>query len=135
MSELIAKQKGRLRNIVLWLLWQSARRGIDLIDDIYKMSWGWWKPSPGSVYPLLNKMVEEGVIEKLDDGKYKITEKGIAEIKDFLPVRYSGSVEDSVQELEGLSEYFKEVDKDKLHPYKERLLHAIKEIEKVVLDA
>ena len=135
MSELIAKQKGRLRNIILWLLWQSPRRGIDLIDDIYKMTWGWWRPSPGSVYPLLNKMVEEGVIERLEDGKYKITEKGIDEIKDLLPIRYSGSVEDAVQELEGLSEYFKEIDKDKLHPYKERILNSIKEIEKVVSNA
>jgi len=135
MSELIAKQKGRLRNIILWLLWQSPRRGIDLIDDIYKMTWGWWKPSPGSVYPLLNKMVEEGVIERLDDGRYKITEKGIDEIKDLLPLRYSGGVEDAIQELEGLSEYFKEIDKDKLRPYKERILNVIREIEKVVSNA
>ncbi|BFH72329.1 PadR family transcriptional regulator [Sulfurisphaera javensis] len=132
MSELIAKQKGRLRNIILWLLWQSPKRGIDIIDDIYKMTWGWWKPSPGSVYPLLNKMEEEGVIERVSDGKYRITQKGIEEIKELLPSRYSGSIEDAVEELEGLVQYFKETDKDKLSLYKDRILEALKSMEEVI---
>ncbi|WP_390530441.1 PadR family transcriptional regulator [Sulfurisphaera ohwakuensis] len=135
MSELIAKQKGRLRNLILWLLWQSPRRGIDIIDDIYKMTWGWWKPSPGSVYPLLAKMEEEGIIEKLDDGRYSITQKGIEEIKYLLPSRYSGSVEDAVEELKGILMFFKEVDRNKLHPHKEKILELLKLIQGVVENA
>ncbi|QGA53665.1 PadR family transcriptional regulator [Sulfolobus sp. E5-1-F] len=135
MSELIARQKGRLRLMTLWLLWQSPRRGIEIIDDINKMTWGFWKPSPGSIYPLLNKMEEEGVIEKTSDGKYKITAKGTEEIKEFLPIKQINSIEDSVQELEGLAQFFKEVERNKLIEYKHRIISAIKEIEEVVKNA
>lgn len=31
---------------------------------------------PGSIYPMLKKMVDEGSITKLDDGKYDLTEDG-----------------------------------------------------------
>jgi len=99
------------------------------------MSWGFWKPSPGSIYPLLNKMVEEGTIERTSDGKYKITVKGIEEIKEILPIKQINSIEDSIQELEGLAQFFKEVEKNKLFEYKERILNAVKEIEEVVKGA
>ena len=133
MSELIAKQKGRLRSMILWLLYQSPKRGIDIIDDIYKMTWGFWRPSPGSVYPLLNKMEEEGVIRK-EGEKYVITEKGVKEIEEILPLKYRNTVEDAVEELEGLLSFFKEVGKDKISPYKGKILNLLKEIEEVVKD-
>ncbi|BCU71674.1 PadR family transcriptional regulator [Stygiolobus caldivivus] len=131
MSELIAKQRGRLRSMVLWLLYQSPKRGIDIIDDIYKMTWGFWKPSPGSVYPLLAKMEEEGVIKRVGD-RYTITEKGVKEIEEILPLKHRDSVADAVDELEGLSSFFREVDKSQLSPYKERITEALKKIEEVV---
>ena len=133
MSELIAKQKGRLRSMILWLLYQSPKRGIDIIDDIYKMTWGFWRPSPGSVYPLLNKMEEEGVIRK-EGEKYVITEKGVKEIEEILPLKYRNTIEDAIEELEGLLSFFKEVGKERLSPYKEKILTLLKEIEGVVKD-
>jgi DNA-binding PadR family transcriptional regulator len=39
------------------------------------VSQGWWRPSPGSIYPLLDEMQQEGIIRKRDDGKYELTEK------------------------------------------------------------
>ncbi len=135
MSELIAKQKGRLRNLILWLLWQSPKRGIDIIDDIYKMTWGWWRPSPGSVYPLLAKMEEEGVIEKIDDGRYSITQKGIEEIKHLLPSRYSSTVEDAIEELQGILMFLKEVDRNKLKSHKDKIIEILKQIQEVIENA
>ena len=117
--------------MVLWLLYQSPKRGIDIIDDIYKMTWGFWKPSPGSVYPLLAKMEEEGVIKRVGEG-YTITEKGVKEIEEILPLKHRDSVADAVEELEGLSSFFREVDKSQLSPYKERITEALKKIEEVV---
>ena len=35
-----------------------------------------WRPSNGSVYPMLKKMVNEDLISKLDDGRYDLTEQG-----------------------------------------------------------
>jgi DNA-binding PadR family transcriptional regulator len=132
MSELIAKQRGRLRSIILWLLYQSPKRGIDIIDDVYKMTWGFWKPSPGSVYPLLSKMEEDGVIRKIDGERYTITDKGIKEIEEILPLKHRSSIDDAVEELEGLSTFFGEVDKTQLSQYKERIEKALRKIEEVI---
>lgn len=132
MSELIAKQRGRLRSMILWLLYQSPKRGIDIIDDIYKMTWGFWKPSPGSVYPLLSKMEEDGVIRKINGERYTITDKGIKEIEEILPLKHRSSIDDAVEELEGLSEFFAEVDKTQLSRYKERIEKALRRIEEVI---
>jgi DNA-binding PadR family transcriptional regulator len=132
MSELIAKQRGRLRSMILWLLYQSPKRGIDIIDDVYKMTWGFWKPSPGSVYPLLSKMEEEGVIRKIDGERYTITDKGIKEIEEILPLKHRSSIDDAVEELEGLSTFFGEVDKTQLSQYKERIERALRKIEEVI---
>jgi transcriptional regulator, PadR family len=133
MSELIAKQRGRLRSIILWLLYQSPKRGIDIIDDVYKMTWGFWKPSPGSVYPLLSKMEEDGVIRKIDGERYTITDKGIKEIEEILPLKHRSSIDDAVEELEGLSAFFGEVDKTQLSQYKERIEKALRKIEEVII--
>jgi len=132
MSELIAKQRGRLRSMILWLLYQSPKRGIDIIDDVYKMTWGFWKPSPGSVYPLLSKMEEDGVIRKIDSERYTITDKGIKEIEEILPLKHRSSIDDAVEELEGLSTFFGEVDKTQLSRYKERIEKALRKIEEVI---
>ncbi|MFP3233163.1 MAG: PadR family transcriptional regulator [Sulfolobaceae archaeon] len=132
MSELIAKQRGRLRSMILWLLYQSPKRGIDIIDDVYKMTWGFWKPSPGSVYPLLSKMEEDGVIRKIDGERYTITDKGIKEIEEILPLKHRSSIDDAVEELEGLSTFFGEVDKTQLSQYKERIEKALRKIEEVI---
>jgi DNA-binding PadR family transcriptional regulator len=132
MSELIAKQRGRLRSMILWLLYQSPKRGIDIIDDVYKMTWGFWKPSPGSVYPLLSKMEEDGVIRKIDGERYTITDKGIKEIEEILPLKHRSSIDDAVEELEGLSTFFGEVDKTQLSRYKERIEKALRKIEEVI---
>lgn len=37
---------------------------------------GKWKPSPGLIYPLLGRLLDEGLVEETKDGKYQITKKG-----------------------------------------------------------
>ncbi|BDC18288.1 PadR family transcriptional regulator [Acidianus sp. HS-5] len=125
-------QKGRLKFMVLWLLSESPKRGIDIIDDISKMTWGWWKPSPGSIYPLLSTLEKEGKIIRKDNGIYEITQKGIEEINDFLPPRYEGSLERGVEELESLVVFFEDMGKDKLIPYRDRLIKAKNRLERLI---
>ena len=42
------------------------------------------KPSPGSLYPILKKMREEGLVVKLNDGRYENTELGNKKINEIL---------------------------------------------------
>ncbi|MBI5697596.1 MAG: PadR family transcriptional regulator, partial [Thaumarchaeota archaeon] len=44
---------------------------------------GRWKPSPGLIYPLLGRLLDEGLIEETKDGKYQITKKGRATSDDL----------------------------------------------------
>jgi DNA-binding PadR family transcriptional regulator len=57
------------------MLARGPRNGAELMDDIEKMSWG-WRPSPGSIYPLLEEMVKEELVRKGPDGRYELTERG-----------------------------------------------------------
>ena len=37
---------------------------------------GIWKPSPGLIYPLLGRLLDEGLVEETKDGRYQLTKKG-----------------------------------------------------------
>ncbi len=69
---------GRHRGLRWWvlrILERGPKNGAEIMDDMEAMSQGWWRPSPGSVYPLLDELTKEGTIKKLDDGRYELTDK------------------------------------------------------------
>lgn len=51
--------------------------GKEIIDKAIVQSDGKWKPSPGLIYPMLGRLLEEGLISETDSGKYRITSKGL----------------------------------------------------------
>jgi DNA-binding PadR family transcriptional regulator len=51
--------------------------GKEIIDKAILQSEGKWKPSPGLIYPMLGRLLEEGLVEEMDNGRYKITNKGL----------------------------------------------------------
>ena len=68
--------RGFSRYFILDLLKKKPLSGKEIIDDAVKQSDGRWKPSPGLIYPLLGRLLDEGLIEETKDGKYQITRKG-----------------------------------------------------------
>jgi len=44
------------------------------MEEMDRMTMGWWRPSPGSIYPLLDQLAEEKLVRKRDDGRYEVTE-------------------------------------------------------------
>lgn len=73
--------KGFLRFYVLRLLKQKPISGSEIIEEIKKETSGRWKPSPGSVYPLLAWLQDNGYTKELpkEEGgikRYILTEKG-----------------------------------------------------------
>ncbi len=66
-------QRGWLRPTVIRVLESGPKNGIEIMDSIGEMSHGWWRPSPGSIYPLLEQLVKDSVIKKGKDGKYGLT--------------------------------------------------------------
>ncbi len=90
--------------MVVSLLSSSPKNGVELINGVEAMTRGWWRPSPGSVYPLLERMAEEGTIRKRDDGRYELTAKANAELEVSFGPRFRSprSGEQAVLELQSL---------------------------------
>ena len=74
-----------LRRWILYLVKDKPRTGVEIMDAMESNLQGWWRPSPGSIYPQLEKMVEEGVLKKSEDKRYSLTEKGLDEIERPFP--------------------------------------------------
>ena len=68
--------RGFSRYFILELLQEKSRTGKEIIDYAVEQSNGIWKPSPGLIYPLLGRLLDEGLIEESKDGKYQLTQKG-----------------------------------------------------------
>jgi len=47
--------------------------GVDIMDRLQEMSHGWYRPSPGAIYPLLEELQKEGLTTKNQDGKFELT--------------------------------------------------------------
>jgi len=68
--------RGFSRYYILELLKKDPHTGKEIIDHATEETEGNWKPSPGLIYPLLGRLLDEGLIEETKDGKYQITKKG-----------------------------------------------------------
>ena len=68
--------RGFSRYFILELLKKTPHTGKEIIDYAVKQSNGIWKPSPGLIYPLLGRLLDEGLIEETKDGKYQLTKVG-----------------------------------------------------------
>jgi DNA-binding PadR family transcriptional regulator len=73
------RRRGDVRLALLILLAEEPRNGYQLMQTIEERSDGRWRPSPGSVYPTLAQLEDEGLIRGVDrDGAklFEITDAG-----------------------------------------------------------
>ena len=55
-------RRGDVRAALLTLLAEEPRNGYQLMQEIERRSEGVWRPSPGSVYPALQQLEDEGLV-------------------------------------------------------------------------
>ncbi|MER7763192.1 PadR family transcriptional regulator [Streptomyces sp. NPDC097619] len=75
-------RRGDVRASILALLTDRPMHGYEMIQEIGERSGGAWKPSPGSVYPTLQMLEDEGLISSESEGGKKLftlTEAGHTE--------------------------------------------------------
>ncbi|RLE88030.1 MAG: PadR family transcriptional regulator [Thermoprotei archaeon] len=103
MLHLIARRGMLLRSIVLALLKRRPMAGIEVIREIERMSMGLWRPSPGTIYPLLKLLEKEGLVKSKEVGGmriYELTDRGEAvagELALLLPPESPEEVLDSIE--------------------------------------
>ena len=71
-------RRGDVRAALLLLLDEEPRNGYQLMQEIEQRSAGVWRPSPGSVYPALQQLADEGLVEATGDDRkvYGLTDAG-----------------------------------------------------------
>lgn len=128
---------GGMRILILHVLDENGpKNGVEIMDSIQvhqesctmsRHGHRHSRPSPGSLYPMLKKMVKEGLISKREDGKYELTEKGNKTINKlygrFKPHekmdRGEYSITRALTEIEGYISYLEDIKEEKLAPHAE----------------
>jgi DNA-binding PadR family transcriptional regulator len=76
-------RRGDVRSAILGLLADGSSNGYGIIRSIAERTEGAWTPSPGSVYPTLAQLVDEGLVAQAEGprGAYSITDSGRAYVE------------------------------------------------------
>jgi DNA-binding PadR family transcriptional regulator len=78
-------RRGDVRAAILLLLEEQPRNGYGLMQEVEQRSSGAWRPSPGSIYPALAQLEDEGLIEPAagEQGKaFALTDAGRAYVEE-----------------------------------------------------
>jgi DNA-binding PadR family transcriptional regulator len=103
-----------LRRWVLYIVRDGPKSGAEIMDVMEGNLQGWWRPSPGSIYPLLKNMVAEGVLSRSQDDKYSLTPAGREEVEHPWPW-FEGrgpaprSVEGAIEVLSSYTSYLEDL--------------------------
>jgi DNA-binding PadR family transcriptional regulator len=121
---------GRLRLYLLKLLDESPRHGYDVIRLLEDRFMGLYAPSPGTIYPRLQRLEAEGLVTHSTEGGrkvYRITDAGREELAarrdelDELEADISGSVH-------GLAREIRDEVRGTVHDIKQELKQAAREV-------
>ena len=93
-------RRGDVRAAALSLLAEEPRNGYQVIQEIAERSGGLWQPSPGSVYPALQQLEDEGLIQaETPEGgrrRYVLTSDGTRSTWTRMPRRVRAPWDDVV---------------------------------------
>jgi len=127
------RRKRGLPHMVLFLLSSSPKNGVELMDGVESITRGWWRPTPGSIYPLLKEMSDQGVVKRRDDGRYELTPKGRSQ--EQMPLgprpRHAPNIDDMVEQMNNFVSYMEDAknsEKEGLQPHMETLRNLSKRL-------
>jgi DNA-binding PadR family transcriptional regulator len=146
-------QKGDLKYILLDLIKDKPRHGYEIISELEERSHGFYKPSPGVIYPTLQMLEEMGYASSTEqEGKkvYSITKEGLeflskkkdiangvrTQIKHKWSFRNIGNMAQIMKEHHALEQLlgqgFRSMDDEKAERIRQILNSAYQEIETIL---
>lgn len=122
----VNRMRGGLRYFVLYLLKDKPMNGAEIMNAMESNSMGFWRPSPGSVYPLLENLTSEKLITKREDGRYELTAEGKESVGfgGFFGTTRPSNVEDMISEMGNYLSYMEDLrtsDPDRMKQYSDKL--------------
>jgi DNA-binding PadR family transcriptional regulator len=94
-------RRGDVRAAILALLAEEPRNGYQIIQELGERTEGVWRPSPGSIYPALQQLEDEGLARTVEvEGRkaYELTDEGrayVAEHKDEIGAPWETIVQEA----------------------------------------
>ena len=102
-----------MRTLVISMRERSPENDIEFMDETEMMTKGGLRLSPGSMYSLLESMVQEQIIKEREDSKYELTQNTKEEFG--WPYGSHGArprtVEDMLRKIEDYASYFEDLAK------------------------
>ena len=75
-------RRGDIRSAILALLGEGPMHGYQIMNELAERTGGVWRPSPGSVYPTLQQLEDEGLVRELESAggrhTFELTDEGRA---------------------------------------------------------
>ena len=117
--------------------------GAEIMDQMDRMTMGWWRPSPGSIYPLLEELEKEKLVTKGADGRYQLTTEAQGGPDWMRGMNFPGfsgprTPEDAVQALDSYVRYLEDVlqtERSRIASIRDSLVAVSQRLDKVVRDA
>jgi DNA-binding PadR family transcriptional regulator len=108
------RRRGDVRAAILRLLAEEPRNGYQVMQAIEELSAGRWRPSPGSVYPALSLLEDEGLIRASErDGTkvFELTDAGQEHVASLpeSPAPWAPGEDDEENSMHELWSLFKQV--------------------------
>jgi len=130
------RRKRGLPNMVVYLLSSAPKNGVELMDGVESVTRGWWRPTPGSIYPLLKEMSDQGIVKMRDDKRYELTSKGRTQAEgSFGPRRRRPrTMDDMVDQMHSFVSYMEDAKasgREDLQPHLAKLRGLAKRIREV----
>jgi DNA-binding PadR family transcriptional regulator len=81
------------------------------MDGVESITRGWWRPTAGSIYPLLKEMTDQGIVKRLDDGRYELTGKGRIQVEGTFGRHHQRprTMDDMVGQMQAFVSYMEDV--------------------------
>ena len=123
--------------LILSMLSNSPKNGIEIMNEIEAATRGWWRPSPGSIYPLMKDLIGEGLVKRTEDEKYELTDKASEQMEWSFgpPSTKPQTVDEMLNEIGSYVSYFEELsgsDRSKMAPHLDRLKKLVERLSDII---